>query len=151
PGELDAVLRHERAHLVNDHGRYLLLATALEHTFGLFPLLRRSTAALRVTLERWADEEAAGSAPESRQVVRNALLDVTSALVAEPAVAAFTSADTVIERIEALEEDAPRPSRLAHAALYLPGTGLALLAAYAFLTWGAEMQHVVAMAGTCYT
>jgi hypothetical protein len=150
PGELDAVLRHEGAHLDHGHDRYLLLATTLEHTFAFFPPLRRSTAALRVTLERWADEEAAGPTAESRRLLRNALLDVTSALVAEPYAAAFTSADTVLERIDALEHRAPRPSRLAHGVLYLPGAALAAVSAYALLTWSGDAQSVLAMAGTCY-
>lgn len=150
PDELDAVLSHERAHLVNRHDRFLLLATAVEHAFAVFPWVRHSTSVLRVSVERWADEDAAGQAPHSRRVVRDALIDVTAALVAEPSVAAFSHADTVMERIEALAHPAPRPSRLAHAVLYLPGTGLAAVAAYALLTWGAGMQRVVAMAGTCF-
>ena len=148
--ELDAVLRHEAAHLDHGHDRYLLLATALEHSVSFLPPVRHSTAALRVTLERWADEEAAGPAPESRRVVRDALLGVTSAMMAAPSVAAFASAETLLERITALEGEAPQPSRLAHGLLYIPGTVLATVAAYAFLAWGADMQRVVAMAGSCY-
>ncbi|MGH9242717.1 MAG: M56 family metallopeptidase, partial [Acidimicrobiales bacterium] len=63
PAQLDLVISHEAAHLANDHHRYLTLATAVEHAFAAFPPARRSTAALRVALERWADEEATAGVP----------------------------------------------------------------------------------------
>ena len=149
PDELEAVVRHEAAHLDRGHHRYLLLVTVLEHALAFCPPIRRSTGALRVTLERWADEEAAGTSHASRQVVRRALLGVTSALVAAPNVAAFTAAETVVERLDALDDDAPRPSPLSHAMLYLPGVGLVALATLALSVWTADAQMVVAMAGTC--
>ncbi len=151
PEALEAVLRHEGAHLDHGHDHYLLLATALEHALAFCRPLRRSTTALRASLERWADEVAAGTEPESRRILRRALLDVTSTLVAEPSVAAFTSADTVIERIDALAKEAPCGSRTLRGVLYMPGTGLAMVAGFSLLVWTAEAQRVLAMAGTCYT
>src|SRR5581483_4745475 len=81
PGELEAVLRHEAAHLTHSHHRYLLCAGAVDQAFGWIPFARRSTKVLRVALERWADEAAAGTAPGPRAEVRSALLEVTRALV----------------------------------------------------------------------
>jgi hypothetical protein len=150
PDELEAVLRHEAAHLDGRHERHLLLATALEHAFAFCPPIRRSTYALRVSLERWADEEAAGPPPQRRQVLRRALMGLTSVPVAGPSVAALTAADTVAERLDALDEHAPRTSTLDRAVLYAPGTGLVAIATLALVIWGGEAEAVLAMAGTCY-
>lgn len=148
PEELDAVLRHEAAHLKHRHQRYLLVATALEHAFAFLPFTRRSTAALRAALERWADETAAGEAGEFRAVVRGALLGVTRALV-DPAVAAFSAAETVVERLDALEAPPPRPARLRRAAVYAPALVAGAAVLVAFGAWGSEAQAVLAMAGRC--
>jgi Zn-dependent protease with chaperone function len=151
PDELEAVVGHEAAHLDRRHDRYLLLATAVEHACAFFPPARRSTAALRASLERWADEDAAGASAASRQALRRALLGVTVALVAEPSVAAFTTAETVLERLDALDTAAPSPSPLLRASLYLPGAALAVLAGVTLLSCGADAQTVVASAGACCT
>ena len=50
--EVDAVLRHEAAHLANGHQHYLVAAAAVEHSFALLPFARRSTRALRVAAPR---------------------------------------------------------------------------------------------------
>lgn len=147
--ELDAVLRHEAAHLEHRHHRYLLLATVLEHALAFCPPIRRSTAALRVTIERWADEQAAGTARESRQVLHRALLGVTSALVAAPSVAAFSAVETIAERLDALRSHAPTPSWLARTGLYTPGIALFALTAMSLLVWSDDAQTILALAGTC--
>ncbi|MGH3452758.1 MAG: M56 family metallopeptidase, partial [Haloechinothrix sp.] len=148
PAELAAVLRHEAAHLAHGHRRYLLLATALDAAFALLPFARRSTAALRAALERWADEAAATGDRESRAAVRDALLGVTWAAVG-PGVAAFSAAETVVERLDALDGDPPRPSRYRRAVLYVPTVGVTASALVILGAWGAQAQSVVAMAGRC--
>lgn len=150
PDELDAVLRHEAAHLEHRHQRFLLLASALEHGLAVLPFIRPSTAALRTALERWADEAAAGTSYASRAVLRRALLGVTTAMVS-PAVAAFSAADTVAERLAALNDDAPRPSALRRAAAYAPG---ALFSATVLVTmgaWAGEASHLLAWTAHCPT
>ena len=59
------VIDHERAHLRLRHRRYLLIAAAID---GLFPIppITRSTLALRLAVERGADEHAVGSDPGRR-------------------------------------------------------------------------------------
>ncbi len=101
PDQLEAVLAHEEAHLRHGHWRYLLVAAAVQRAFGFLPFVRRSAAALRLAIERWADEEAAAVAPGGRATVREALATLTAAAVA-PGVAAFGAADTVLERVRAL-------------------------------------------------
>lgn len=50
--------RAERTHVRRRHRRYLLLAVAVEAPFGTIPLVVRSTLALRLAVERAANEEA---------------------------------------------------------------------------------------------
>lgn len=147
PEQVAAVIRHEAAHLRHRHHRHLLLATVLEHAFAVFPPVRRSTGALRLALERWADEEAGGGA-EPRRAVRAALLNVTGALVTPPA-AAFSPVETVAERLDALAAPPVRPSAARRLAVYLPGAAVAAAVLVALGTSAAEARMVLAMAGSC--
>lgn len=149
--ELDAVLRHEAAHLLHRHQRYLLLATAIDHGLGFLPFVRRSAATLRIALERWADEEAAGEAGQTRSTVRGALVGVTRALVAPAVVASFSAADTVMERLDALEAAPPHPSRWRRMALYTPGLILSGLVLFSLALWAGEVRALLAMTGRCPT
>lgn len=54
------VIDHERAHLRRRHRRYLLLVAATDALLGALPPVARSTLALRLAVERAADEDAAG-------------------------------------------------------------------------------------------
>lgn len=149
PEQLDAVLRHEAAHLDHGHQRYLVLATAAEHGLAFFPLAGRSTATMRASLERWADEVASGAAGCSRGTVRNALLGVTAALVGPAAVAAFSPLDSLDERVDALSQPPQRISLARRTALYLPGAVVALAAVFSVGFWVSDVQSVLAMTGRC--
>ncbi len=143
--QLDAVLRHEAAHLEHRHHRYLLLASAVEDSLRWIPGARTSAQALRTSLERWADEQAAGATPARRATVREALLDVTLAATGS-AVAAFNDADTVVERLTALDQVPPSPGRLGRAAVYGPGLLLAAAMSVAVGIWVGEASGVVGFA-----
>lgn len=147
PPELRAVIAHEAAHLDLRHHRLLAVVTGIER--GLFFLpLRRSAAAVRCAVERSADEVAAGRSAEGRATLRSALLQVTVASVSASAIA-FSTADTVVERLESLAHPVQSPSVVQHAALYLPGT---LVGVATFLTLGGWVGHgqlVSALAGHC--
>jgi hypothetical protein len=145
PEEVEAVVRHEAAHLDHGHQRLLLLAGSLEHTLPLGRIVRRSTAALRTGLERWADELAAGHAGSSRAVLRRALVGVCEALIAPRAVAAFSAADTIAERLEALSIDPPRPSAPSRAAAYAPALVISVMVISAFGVWRHDIPHVLAL------
>lgn len=71
--ELDAVVRHEAAHLRHHHLRFLLLGTVVGSGLWFLPWTRRATRALNLALERWADEEATSGSTEGREHVRSAL------------------------------------------------------------------------------
>lgn len=149
PDELMAVLRHEAAHLHHGHQRMLKVASALERTLCVLPFVRRSTTALRVALERWADEAAAGKSPATRRQLRRALVAVTVTR-ANIAVPAFSAAETVAERLDALDGDPVRPSPLRRIAAYCPAAGLGLTVVVAVATFGAEAgHHLVAWSHHC--
>jgi Zn-dependent protease with chaperone function len=147
--ELAAVLRHELAHVHHRHERYLLLARLVEQSLGLLPFVRRSTAALRSALERWADEDAAGGARRGRESVRAALVRVLEA-TATPDVAAFMSLGTVVERLQALQAAPPSGSSLLRRfVVYLPALVLVLLVVAAL---EGTVEHVAVLrmfAGLC--
>ena len=151
PGELRAVVRHEEAHIRHRHHRYLLLASAVDHAFAYLPLVRRSTDTMRGALERWADEDAAGTTSTERVDVRAALQRVTALLLVPYGVSAFSGAETILERLEALDRDAPHPPLLFRVGLYAPGTAFAATALIAVGMWAGHAQAVVAMSGRCLT
>lgn len=70
--ELIAVVRHEVAHLRRHHQRFLLVGTGVGYGLWFIPWVPRAMTALRLALERWADEESAAS-PSEREHVRSAL------------------------------------------------------------------------------
>lgn len=143
--ELDAVLRHEAVHIEQHHQRFLVVVGALSHSLGFLAFVRRSTAVLRLALERWADEAAAGAGQASRTVLRRALLGVTTAMLG-PAVAAFSDADTVAERLTALNDEPPRPSALRRVATYAPVVVISATILGAVGSWAGEAHHVLTWA-----
>lgn len=64
---LGFVIDHERAHLRARHRRALVVATIVEGLVPFLPGAAKSAAALRIAVERAADEEAAGSEPGRRR------------------------------------------------------------------------------------
>lgn len=102
--ELVVVLRHETSHLKHGHHRTLAHARSLETVLGAFPPAQATARALRLAVERAADEDAISS-PDDRARIRSALLKVT--IPAQQPILAFTGVDTVLQRLDAL--DAPRP------------------------------------------
>ena len=147
--ELNAVVRHESAHIRHGHQRYLLVAAALERLV-LVPGLRRSTGARRAALERWADEAAAAEPGCSRRAVRQALLGMTTVEVGLP-IGHFSAADAVLERLDALDHEPVTPPRGYHAAVYVPGLAIAAAAVVGVGGWTSRVGHVLALAGTCVT
>lgn len=148
PSHSEVVLRHEAAHLRHRHQRLLALSTVAERVLGWFPGVTRSAAALNLGVERWADEDAAGSSPAGRLAVRNSLLALAGLSPVE-GVAPFADAKTVAARLVALESPPLRPSFSQRAPLYLPGGAAGLAATPALLAWGSHMHMVLAMSGRC--
>lgn len=145
-GELAAITRHELAHLQYRHHRQLLLAAAIETSM---PILCLSTAPLRVALERWADETAAGASRPRRRTVREALLALAACPLASGDVAAFGAVPTIFERIDALDAAPITASRAPHAAMLAVLMGLGLVALVGAGQWVVQARAMLAMAGYC--
>lgn len=148
--ELEAVLRHEAAHLEHGHQRILIMTSALEHSLGVLPFVRRSTAALRTALERWADETAAGSCAGARAVVRRALLSVTATMLAR-AVPAFSAADNLAERLVALGEAPPEPTLARRVVAYAPAVFISAAVVVAISASAGDAGHLLAWTHHCPT
>ncbi|MHB1487433.1 MAG: M56 family metallopeptidase [Acidimicrobiales bacterium] len=145
--ELNAVIRHEAAHLAGRHHRLLTLAAVSTSAFWWFPPAGASAAALRLAMERAADE-AAGDTPARRRAVSDALHRLV-ALAVTPGTAAFSSAECVSERLEAL--GASPQSLDAHVGLFIGGAGWALgaMAVTGLLMWLMPVHSLVVLAGQC--
>ena len=149
PQEMAAVLNHELAHLDHFHYRYLLVASIVEATFGRLSPIKRSAEALRLGIERWADETAASTLQDGRRHVRSALLHTVGVRI-DPAIAGFSALGTVVERLNALEVPPPNPSIKVRGFLYMPGTVLGLIAVIAATSWLNELHLLLLMAERCH-
>lgn len=146
---LEAVMRHEAAHLAHHHHRFLLTATVVE-TAGIFFLpARRGARVLRAALERWADEVAVSGRPAEREILRDALVEVTRLAVVPAGIAALSAADTIAERLQALDRAATPTNLIVALSVYVPGTLLAAAAVVAIAGWVVGAHMVWAMAGRC--
>lgn len=143
---LEAVVRHEAAHVRHRHHRYLLLARGLEAALGPIPGIRASVGVLRTGLERWADEEAAAP-PSARPAVLDALVQVGHTILLT-AVPQFGPAETVAERLDALRRDPPAGrSRLLLAGA--PLLALGGLALWSLASWVGMAKTMLAGGGYC--
>jgi Zn-dependent protease with chaperone function len=136
--ELDAVVRHELAHLRNRHHRDLVFAGVVDATLGWMPGLRASIAALRLSIERSADEEAS-DLPGAREATRRALLKTTTTMLGP--VPAFTAAFTLLARIDALAMPPTNPSLRRRIVAFAPLAGLAVAAAVGLLACSVLTDH----------
>jgi beta-lactamase regulating signal transducer with metallopeptidase domain len=129
PEERQVVLAHERSHLEHRHTWWTLAA---ELASAINPLLRPTTATIRRTVERWADEDAAVRVADrklvARTIARTALLQHDRAQAGRHLAQAATGGD-VPQRVRALLEPPPRRRPLA----------LALLAAVVVITAGTTL------------
>jgi hypothetical protein len=143
--QFDALCAHEEVHLRCGHTRYIQLSVAMSRAFVFWPPIRNSVNTLRLGLERWADEEAAGVCPDKRTTLRSALIAVAGATAADE-IAAFSSVDGVIDRANALEAAPKRVDRAWWLLLFTPGIVLGLGAAFSLVWWGQRAYCVVGMA-----
>jgi beta-lactamase regulating signal transducer with metallopeptidase domain len=148
--QLQVVLRHEEAHLVERHDRYLLLAASVQAGLGWLPPVRRGVRELRLALERWADDEAAAATDDGRARVRDTLIQVGRTMLAARDLAAFSNADLLVDRLEALSARAPAPSAFRHALVYAPGFGLAMTSGAGLGMWIGQARVMLSMSGFCH-
>lgn len=149
PAQFDLAVRHEEAHLRHGHHRGVLLAAVVERTFGWCPGARRSTLTLRASLERWADDAAAGREPAERHALREAIVHVAATPVPSR-LCALGGPAHLDERLEALAHPPPsrREAGLAGVLAALP-VSLGVCTLVALGLWFGELHSVLAMAGYC--
>jgi len=146
PTEFDAVVAHERSHLAHRHNRYLLLLAVVGRALAFVPGLRRSVSALRVALERWADEDAAGR--NDRRCVAAALAHASYLPVPE-GLAAFGAASMILERLQALEAP-PIPRTLRRAVpVYVVVVGLAMASVGALASQAEQFRVLGSLVSRC--
>lgn len=145
--ELGAVVRHEAAHVAHRHDLYLGVLNGLEHALVLVPRLRRSTDTVRCGIERWADEDAAGSSLEGRRLVRAALL--RAVFIEVPVgVAAFGAVATIMERAAALSVPL-NVSRTRRRLMIIAMSSVMIIAASTTAAGGAQLWRVLVMPAFC--
>ena len=129
--EAALVRAHEEAHLRFSHNRYLCVASVVGQGLWFWPPTRSSCKALRMALERWADEAATGSSPQKRAHLRSALLAV--AMQSDRSdLAAFSRLDGLSERLAAMSSPVQTKARWqAWPIIIPPGLLLSSLALYA--------------------
>lgn len=125
PGQLQAVLAHERAHLRGHHHLMLAAAAALARAFPAVPLLARASAELAVLAEITADDHAAR---------RNSAADLAAALVTLAGAGSRSTAlaaggPAAIARIQRLLAPPPQPGLPARTARLAAGTAALLIPA----------------------
>jgi beta-lactamase regulating signal transducer with metallopeptidase domain len=129
PAHRRALLAHERSHLRHRHYLYESIATLAA---AINPLLWRLPAAIRLSCERWADEDAA--ALSCRNVTADAVLQAAVGRPASLAHGLFAAAVTDVEvRVAALRAPVQRVRPWCVTALVVvlvTVVGAALAAAY---------------------
>ena len=111
-----AVVAHEAAHVRAGHDRWLLLARLLGDALWFLPWTTSVIGALHLSLERWADEEAARDV--GRGVLRTALLAAVDIGPAPAHAAGLSGAGTALaERVAMLSAGPPIDGALPRFAL----------------------------------
>lgn len=143
PELVDVIMAHESVHARYRHDRFLALAAAMETAVGWLPPVATAVASVRLSLERWADEDAARQAPGGREQVRKALL--VACLGHEVGhLAGFGKPEMVSARVASLDQPAqPRNAPLLRIAYALAGT--TSLLAVVSVTWATRLSIIAVL------
>jgi Zn-dependent protease with chaperone function len=98
PGQLDAVLAHERAHLAYRHHRLLAIARIASQVLPFIPLTRDAATQVARLIEMHADDAATGA--RDGEVLATALVALAS--TASPAPGLAAAATDAVQRIQRL-------------------------------------------------
>jgi Zn-dependent protease with chaperone function len=123
PGQLDAVLAHERAHLAWRHHRLLAMARISRRALPFLPLMRDTEAQVERLVELHADDVAA-RARDPRSLATALVVLATSA---SPAPALAAAATDAVQRIHRLLRPAEPLGALRRQLLRAQAAGLVLL------------------------
>lgn len=106
PAERRAVLAHEQSHLGHRHHLHLLAGAVAA---AANPLLGRIPAALCLTTERWADEDAASQSDRATVFAALARVAALKPAVRRPLHALSLAGAAIAERARALQTSPPKP------------------------------------------
>ena len=124
PGQLDAVLAHERAHLAGHHHRLLAMARIGRQVLPFMPLMRDADAQVARLVELRADDAATRAHDPGR--LATALVVLATATATSPAPALGAAVTDTVQRIHRLLDPAEPLSRVRRQLLRATATALAL-------------------------
>jgi hypothetical protein len=124
---------------------YLMLIAMVEHTVGTLPVIRRSTIAVRNSLELWADEVAMLSDRVTQRTLQSALLTVAE----RSGIDDRNAHATVMTRVERLAQPMPCLSATARGLTYLPAGSLLCAASVLAIGWVLASQQMLDLGGYC--
>jgi Zn-dependent protease with chaperone function len=130
PGQLDAVLAHERAHLAYHHHRLLAIARIASQVLPFIPLARDAATQIARLIEMHADDAATGA--RDGEVLATALVALAS--TASPAPGLAAAATDAVQRIHRLLGPAEPLGRARRLLLRAAATSLALIPVLLALT-----------------
>jgi beta-lactamase regulating signal transducer with metallopeptidase domain len=124
PGQLEAVLAHERAHLAGHHHRLLAMARIGRQVLPFMPLMRDADAQVARLVELRADDAATRAHDPGRLAA--ALVVLATATATSPAPALGAAVTDTVQRIHRLLDPAEPLSRVRRQLLRAAATALAL-------------------------
>jgi beta-lactamase regulating signal transducer with metallopeptidase domain len=124
PGQLDAVLAHERAHLAGHHHRLLAMARIGRQVLPFMPLMRDADAQVARLVELRADDAATRAHDPGRLAA--ALVVLATATATSPAPALGAAVTDTVQRIHRLLDPAEPLSRVRRQLLRATASALAL-------------------------
>jgi beta-lactamase regulating signal transducer with metallopeptidase domain len=124
PGQLEAVLAHERAHLAGHHHRLLAMARIGRQVLPFMPLMRDADAQVARLVELRADDTATRAHDPGRLAA--ALVVLATATATSPAPALGAAVTDTVQRIHRLLDPAEPLSRVRRQLLRATATALAL-------------------------
>jgi beta-lactamase regulating signal transducer with metallopeptidase domain len=124
PGQLGAVLAHERAHLAGHHHRLLAMARIGRQVLPFMPLMRDADAQVARLVELRADDAATRAHDPGRLAA--ALVVLATAAATSPAPALGAAVTDTVQRIHRLLDPAEPLSRVRRQLLRATATALAL-------------------------
>lgn len=149
PELVDVIRAHEAAHACHRHHRFLVVAAAVEAAVGWLNPVESAVSWIRLSLERWADEDASAFAPGGRTDVRRALLLACFGdEIAEAA--SFGEPEMASARISALAGPPPRSFPPVLGFAYTAFGAVSLIAAIS-VTWATRMSFLAIInPGQCF-
>lgn len=145
--EVELVVRHEEAHLLNHHRRYLLVAAAIHSSLGWLAPVKASVGQLRALVEAEADEVAAGPSASERRAFSHIITRIACEAGHDTRIE--TDHRSVLARVARLDRHLRPSTRLVRVLTLAPLAVLTLTIVILVTGWFAESHHAVALGRSC--